>query len=162
MPQWQLKHRNGESYPSEVVSMELDDACAIQKLGWEKNFDWRKYFKSEERSNAHKLLVIGNDDYIQGAIAYQVAEDHVYVDLLESAPTNRHMNVQRQFTNVADVLLGVACMRSFEEEKDGFVCFTPKSGLYEYYKRRFKAKRSGSRMYIDNVAAIYLIRLYYT
>ncbi|HEY2491902.1 MAG TPA: hypothetical protein VGI33_03105 [Paenibacillus sp.] len=41
MPQWQLKHRSGELYPSEVISMSVSDARSLKQLGWERRkFDW--------------------------------------------------------------------------------------------------------------------------
>lgn len=160
MPQWQLKHKNGELYPSEVVSMQMADARSLQQLGWENEFSWKKYFQPDEYSNAYKLLVIGNS-FLQGAIAYRDELDHVYVDLLESSPMNRYRNKDREFLNVADVLLGAACYRSLYIGAGGFVAFTPKSKLYDYYAHRFHAKRIGARMFLDDLDARRLIGLYY-
>jgi hypothetical protein len=160
MPQWQLKHRDGELYPSEVISMEMSDARSLGQLGWERNLDWKKYFQPDEQSTAYKLLVIENS-FIQGAIAYRDREDYVYVDLLESSPTNRHNNKDREFKNVSDILLGAACLHSLDIGKDGYVMFTPKTYLFEYYAYRFNAKRIGTRMYLDTLDAKHLIGLYY-
>ena len=161
MPCWQLKHRSGEFYSSNVVAMTLKDSNTLSKLGWEKGFDWRKYFNKNEESDAYKLVIVGQNA-IQGAIAHKDAEDHVYIDLLESSPANRYINKQREFVNVADILLGAACLRSLEIGAQGFIAFTPKTKLYDYYKKRFKAKPLGrAQMYLDDVDAQRLIGLYY-
>lgn len=133
MPQWQLLHRSDELYPSEVISLEMADARALKQLGWDKAFDWEEYFKPSSLSDAYKLLVLGNN-FIQGAIAYHEAEDHVFVDLLESSPMNRYINTRREFVNVADVLLGEACVQSFNAGHNGFISFKPKTNLESYYK----------------------------
>ncbi|WP_410770152.1 hypothetical protein [Fontibacillus sp. BL9] len=162
MPQWQLKHKSGEFYPSEVIHMNLSDAQSLHQAGWEENFDWTRYLRSNESSTPYKLLVIGNNNYIQGAIAYHVREHCVFVDLLESAPLNRYKTKDRDFSNVTDVLLGEACVQSFAHGKQGEVAFIPKSNLYSYYKTRFGARYGGMRqMYLTSVEAIRLIRLYY-
>lgn len=88
MPHWQLKHRNGELYPSLITYMLLNDAQSLPHLGWERSFDWTIYLDKKVLSDAYKLIIVGNS-YIQGAIAYHVRKDHLYVDLLESAPENR-------------------------------------------------------------------------
>lgn len=161
MPQWQLKHRSGEVFPANFKIMDITDARSLPQLGWEKTFDWSKYIGPNNPATPYKLLVVG-DNYIQGAIAYQIREDSVFVELLESGPANRYMDPNREFINVTDILLGKACMESFYQNKDGFVSFIPKTKLEPYYARRFGAKRGGlGMMYLDNVAAIRLIRLYY-
>lgn len=65
MAQWQLKHKGGEVYPSEVIAMEMLDARSLRQLGQENNFYWSQYFQPEEPFQAYKLLVIGNS-FIQG------------------------------------------------------------------------------------------------
>ncbi|MET3846512.1 hypothetical protein ABIE48_000445 [Paenibacillus sp. OAE614] len=161
MPQWQLLHRSNELFPAEIIRMEMADARALKRLGWEQNFDWGVYFRPNEKSDAYKLLAVGNN-FIEGAIAYHIDEDSVFVDLLESAPSNRFYNRDREFKNVTDVLLGEACVQSFMAGKDGYVSFKPKTELYSYYERRFNAKYGGmGLMFLDNIAALRLIKLYY-
>ncbi|MGG4219384.1 hypothetical protein ABEW32_14280 [Paenibacillus jamilae] len=160
MPAWQLKHIKGEMFASEVTPMNVDESKNLHRLGWEQGFHWERYLEEEGESSAYKLSIIG-DRSLQGAIAYRVAEDHVYIDLLESSPHNRFNNPERQFINVTDVLLGAACLKSFEAGKDGFVAFTPKTRLYSYYADRFNAKKLGSRMYLNDIDAYRLIGLYY-
>lgn len=162
MPNWHLKHRSGELYPAKFEALKMNEARSLKDLGWEQTFDWSLYIGPNNPATPYKLLVVG-DNYIQGAIAYQIKNDHVFVDLLENAPLNRYNNPGRQFLNATDILLGEACMQSFLHKKDGFVSFIPKTRLYSYYAQRFNAKRGGlGLMYLDSVAALRLIELYYS
>ncbi|RRJ62216.1 hypothetical protein EHV15_04070 [Paenibacillus oralis] len=163
MSQWHLKHSNGELYPSQILQMNIVDTKSLHKAGWENTFDWTRYLGPNEVSMPYKLLVIGNS-VIQGAIAYyeDALERRIFVDLLESAPTNRHKNQNREFTNVADVLLGEACLQSFAAGYHGDVAFYPKTNLYTYYRERFHAHFGGrGMMFLTDVEAIRLIKLYY-
>ncbi|OMF12101.1 hypothetical protein BK131_19025 [Paenibacillus amylolyticus] len=161
MPQWQLKHRSGELYPAKFEVLKVNEARALKNQGWEQAFDWSLYIGSQHPATPYKLLVVGNNN-IQGAIAYQIKDDHIFVDLLENAPFNRYNHPNREFVNSTDLLLGEACLQSFLHKKDGFVSFIPKSKLYPYYTQRFNAKRGGlGLMYLDTVAALRLIELYY-
>jgi len=160
MPHWKLKHKSGEIYPAKIEVLKLNEAKALKDHGWEQPFDWSLYIGLQS-TTPYKLLIVGNN-IIQGAVAYQIKDDHLFIDLLESAPFNRYNHPQREFVNVADILLGEVCLQSFFHNKDGFVSFIPKSKLYSYYAERFNAKLGGrGLMYLDSVAALRLIKLYY-
>lgn len=64
----------------------------------------------------------------------------VEIDLLESAPSNRYINPNREFINVSDVLMGSACLLSLQLGFEGFVTFTPKTRLRACYAERFGAR----------------------
>ncbi|MFC3749659.1 hypothetical protein [Paenibacillus sp. GCM10012306] len=163
MGKWVLKHSDGESYDSEILDLELDEARSLKRLGWERKITWSKYLQKGSLSKPYKLLVLGDaNKTIQGAIAYKYDEGFVYVELLESAPTNRHNNPSRTFTNVSSILLGEACRKSFEAGFDGFICFKPKSNLDKYYITEFNAAYTGmGQMAIGTLEARRLIELYY-
>ncbi|TKJ88372.1 hypothetical protein PO903_08320 [Paenibacillus sp. PK4536] len=162
MPDWHLKDRLNHVYLAEIVSMVDSDTDNLHKLGWQVEFDWSIYCQSNNDYNAYKLLSI-HSSYIQGAIAYRDNDDHVYVDLLESAPQNRYRFKDRIFVNVTDVLLGQACLYSQSIGYDGFVSFVPKNELIRYYQQRFNAKFIGNSqgMYLDDIDARRIIELYY-
>lgn len=61
--------------------MTMNDAISLKELGWEQTFDWSIYINSINPVTPYKLLVVGNN-YIQGAIAYQMKDNYVFVDLL--------------------------------------------------------------------------------
>lgn len=63
---------------------------------------------------------------IEGAIALEPREDHVWIHLIEKAPHNRA--AAELYTFVANHLFAFASQRSFETA-DGFVAFDAKSGL---------------------------------
>ncbi|MEX8546781.1 MAG: hypothetical protein V5804_04190 [Mucilaginibacter sp.] len=56
-----------------------------KKNGW--NFDWKKEL-SNNFKELYKLTIVNNPNIIQGLISFTINADHVYMDLLESAPFN--------------------------------------------------------------------------
>lgn len=162
MPDWHLKDRMNHLYLANVLLMTHSDTEMLHQLGWEAEFDWSMYCHSDSEYNAYKLFSVYSS-YIQGAIAYRDNNDHVYIDLLESAPQNRYHFKNRFFVNVVDVLLGQACLYSQSIGYDGFVSFVPKNELITYYQQRFNAKFIGNSqsMYLDDIDARRIIELYY-
>lgn len=66
-----------------------------------------------------------------------------------------------KFEGIGGHLFAIACQISFEAGCDGFVAFTAKTNLVEYYKRTLKAQIiKGNRMYLDEEAANILIDKY--
>lgn len=78
------------------------------------------------------------------------------VDIVESAPHNYGKN--GKYKGVGGHLFAIACQCSLEAGCDGFVAFTAKSDLVDYYMKTLNAQIvRGNRMYIDEDAANILI-----
>lgn len=154
-----LLHRSGEHYPIVFFPLSPYDVKQMRKQkGWSLNFNWSVYFKYPS-VEIYKLLVDGSDR-IEGLLALEPMEDHAWVHLIESAPHNRGGN--REFYGVGGHLLAFACKKSQEFGYDGFIVFQAKTNLIDHYENTYGATlidRYG-RMYIDDVAADRLIRLY--
>ena len=81
------------------------------------------------------------------------------VEIAETAPHNYgHKGI---YAGVGAHLFAIACQVSFDAGYDGFVAFTSKSDLVEYYKEKLNAGVfRGRRMYIDEEAARILLDKY--
>ncbi|MBD3921550.1 hypothetical protein H8B09_22470 [Paenibacillus sp. PR3] len=111
-------------------------------------------------------MVIRGDDEIQGCIALEIKEDHIFVHLIESAP---HNFKGKMFDLIGEHLLGFACKISEELGYEGAVAFQSKTGpkslpLMRYYVgHRIRADHLGhGYMIIDGSSAKRLIMIYST
>lgn len=87
-------------------------------------------------------------------------KDHVFMNLLESAPFNVGEN--KLYEGVAGNLVAYACKVSFQKGFDGFVSFTAKSNLIEHYAETLGAIHfKNQRMIIDTKAAMFLVSKYF-
>lgn len=122
--------------------------------GWK--FDW-----SVTQKNGYTIyeLFVEDDDTVQGRISLKMDGGVADVDIVESAPHN--FGSEGKYEGVGGHLFAIACQVSLEAGCDGFVAFTAKSDLVEYYKRTLKAQIvRGNRMFIDEEAAGILIDKY--
>lgn len=97
------------------------------KNGW--RFDWTVEFEHPLRK-VYKLTIAGNS-IVQGIISLEVKSDHVYIHLVESAPSNvgRH----KVYAEVPLNLLAYACKISFNEGAAGCVKFISEPELIDLY-----------------------------
>lgn len=122
--------------------------------GWK--FDWSKTQKNGY--TVYELFVEG-DDTVQGRISLTIDGGVAEVDIVESAPHN--YGHTGKYEGIGGHLFAIACQISIEAGCDGFVAFTAKTNLVEYYKRTLKAQIiKGNRMYLDEEAANILIDKY--
>lgn len=100
-----------------------------------------------------------NDSTVQGRISVKVDGGVADVDIVETAPhNNSHAGI---YEGVGAHLFAIACQVSFDAGCDGFVAFTSKSDLIEYYKEKLNAGVfRDRRMYIDEDAAQILLDKY--
>ncbi|MFS0841313.1 hypothetical protein [Paenibacillus sp. 1P03SA] len=146
-----------ESFPVSFLQLHPYDVLENMKE-WDNAFNWTVYF-GLTGFEVYKMVIKGNDD-IQGAIALERKEDHVFVHLIESAPRNRFDKV---FERVGLNLVAFACKRSKELGHEGFVLFQSKTKLIQYYEKNMFAQHiGGGNMIISDVAANRLIELYLT
>lgn len=149
---------SGDSFPTEVSILTKNDLKGVtKKSGW--NFDWRAEFKNE-KSEQYKLTIVHNPNIIQGLLSITVETDHVFMNLLESAPFNIGQN--KLYEGVAGNLVAYACKLSFQRGFDGFVAFTAKTQLIEHYEKSLGAFHfKNQRMIIDTRASKNLVEKYF-
>jgi hypothetical protein len=152
------KVSSGENFDTEVIPLVKNDLTQVtKKNGW--NFNWRLEFNAPKRE-VYKLVIAQIPDTIQGIISLTVEFDHVYMNLLESAPFN--IGQTKEYQGVAGNLVAYACKRSFECGFDGNVAFTAKTRLIAHYIQALGAcVIGGQRMAILEIEARFLISKYY-
>jgi hypothetical protein len=103
---------------------------------------------------------VNNPDIIQGLLSISIESDHIYMDLLESAPFN--IGRQKLYEGVAGNLVAYACKTSFQKGYDGFVAFTAKTRLIKHYEETLGAYHfKNQRMIIDTKPAKFLVNKYF-
>lgn len=155
-----LHNQTGRTYP--VYFEELTLTEVTQEMNsWEESFDWTLYFGESKPGEIRTYkMKVKNQTQIEGAIALESRQDHVYIHLIESAPHNRNRKI---FDLVGEHLIAFACWQSRLCGYGGYVAFQSKSSprLINYYKQNIGAVEVGSGiMIIDEHAAQKLIMLY--
>jgi len=149
---------SGDSFMTEISFLTYTDLKQITK----KN-KWLFKWKSELDDNSkevYKLTIINNPTVIQGLISLSVKKEHIFMNLLESAPFNLGKN--KIYEGVAGNLVAYACKVSFQHGCDGYVSFTAKTKLIEHYEKTLGAQHFGGQlMIIDTIAAKNLVNRYF-
>jgi len=79
-----------DSFPTAITFLTKNDLKTItKKNGWA--FNWKAEFTQNERE-VYKLTIVNNSTIIQGLISLTIKLDHVFLNLLESAPFNIGQN----------------------------------------------------------------------
>ena len=137
---------SGDSFPTEVSRMTKADLKQVKKNGkW--NFDWASELNDNSRE-VYKLTIPNNPDIIQGLLSFSVKKDHIYMNLVESAPFNLGLN--KLYEGVPGNLVAYCCKFSFQQGFDGFVSFTSKTKLIDHYEKTLGAKHFGNHLMIIN------------
>lgn len=122
--------------------------------GW--RFNWGV---TEKDGYAIYELFLKDDAVVQGRISLKIEGGVADVEIVEAAPHNYGHNGQYQ--GVGGHLFAIACQKSLEAGYGGFVAFTSKSNLVEYYKKTLGAKVfRDRRLIIDEKAAQILLEKY--
>ncbi len=89
------------------------------------------------------------------------AADHVFVNLIESAPAN--VGPGKRYRGVPANLFAFACLRSRKIGFDGAVGLEAKSELIAHYEQSLGAKRIGMSQFmtIDDTASEELVKHYF-
>jgi predicted dithiol-disulfide oxidoreductase (DUF899 family) len=149
---------SGDSFTTEVSRLTKIDLKRInRKTGWK--FNW----KTEFECNTHevfKLTITNNPAIIQGLISFTIKKDHVFMELLESAPFN--LGKSKLYEGVPGNLVAYVCKVSFQQGFDGFVAFTAKTKLIAHYEKSLGAYHFGNHLMIINaLASLQLIEKYF-
>jgi len=149
---------SGDSFQTEIsILTKLDLKTVLKKNGW--NFNWKTDHKDLSRE-VYKLTIVNNPNVIQGLISITVENDHIFMNLLESAPFN--IGKRKLYEGVAGNLVAYACKLSFQKGYEGFVAFTAKTRLIEHYERTLGAYHfMNQRMIIETYSARKLVEKYF-
>ena len=90
---------SGDSFQTEVGLLTKADLKQVtKKNGWE--FNWNTELADNTRQ-VYKLTINNNPNIIQGLLSLTIEPDHIYMDLLESAPFNRgEINYTKEFREI--------------------------------------------------------------
>lgn len=149
---------SGDSFTTEVSRLTKIDLTRInRKTGWK--FNWKIEFESNSRE-VFKLTITNNPAIIQELISFTIKKDHVYMELLESAPFN--LGKSKLYEGVPGNLVAYVCKVSFQQGFDGFVAFTAKTKLITHYEKSLGAYHFGNHLMIINAhASLQLIEKYF-
>jgi hypothetical protein len=149
---------SGDSFQTEISRFTYADCKQVlKKNGWD--FDWKTELDSEI-NEVYKLTIVGNPNVIQGLLSIRRESDHVFMNLLESAPFNLGKN--KLYEGVAGNLVAYACKLSFQLGFEGFLSFTAKTRLIKHYEDTLGAFHfGGHKMIIPTHAAKILTDKYF-
>jgi len=149
---------SGDSFQTEVIRLSKADLKNITKSkGW--NFNWKSEY-NDLKKEVYKLTIVNNANIIQGLLSLTIEADHIFMDLLESAPFNIGRN--KIYEGVPGNLVAYACKVSFQKGFDGYVAFTAKTKLIEHYEKTLGAYHfNNQRMIIETNAAKVLVEKYF-
>ena len=149
---------SGDSFQTEVIRMSKTDLKYVTKTkGW--NFNWKAEF-IDIKKEVYKLTILNNPNIIQGLLSLTMEQDHVFMNLLESASFN--IGRYKIYEGVAGNLVAYACKISFQRGFDGYVAFTAKTKLIDHYEKTLGAYHfKNQRMIIETQPAKILVEKYF-
>ena len=116
---------SGDSFATEINFLTKADLKQItKKNGWA--FNWKSEL-DDNKKEVFKLTIPNNPTIVQGLLSFTIEADHVYMDLLESAPFNRGKN--KVYEGVAGNLVAYACKVSFQHGLTGIFHLQPRQNL---------------------------------
>lgn len=148
-----VEKSTGETVETEYYSRTLSIMESEYK-NWK--FNWQT---TEENGYTIYELFVKGDSTVQGRISLKIDGGLADIDIVETAPHN--YGSFGKYEGIGGHLFAIACQISLESGCDGYVAFTAKSSLIDYYRSTLGAKVfRGQRMYIDEVFATRLINKY--
>ncbi len=130
---------SGDNLPTDVLEVTPNDLKLVTKnRGW--NFNWKGELK-KEGVIVYKLVILGNENIIQGLISLEDRDDHVFVNIIENAPFNIGKN--KVYEGVPGNLLAYECRLSWDNGNLGLVSFVSKSKLVDHYEKSLGAIHVG-------------------
>lgn len=128
-----IRSKTGSTFNATISSFLKTDI--EQTKGWK--FDWKELYDHEAQ-----LFKLVYKRKIQGIIKLE-EENEAYFVLknIEVSPSN--YGSAGQYTNVAEILISFACLKSFELNTGhykGFLVFTSKGNLINYYQQKYGAE----------------------
>ena len=129
-----IRNRQGKEFKAQIDRFTRKN---IKGLDSKWKFNWNQLFNSSAL-----FFMVMYDEQIQGLIKLEEENASYYVlKNIEVAPWN--YGSKGRYKNIADILMSFACLKSFELNKGnykGFLVFTSKGNLIEYYKKKYNAE----------------------
>jgi hypothetical protein len=149
---------SGDSLPTNVALLEKGDLkLTLRKQDWV--FDWKSESKKKDRQ-VYKLTVQNNPQVIQGLLSLTIKADHIYMNLLESAPFNKGSH--KIYRGVPGNLVAFACKMSLEGGFEGVLSFHSKTRLILHYEKTLGAVHVGGHlMILQGTASLKLVAKYF-
>jgi hypothetical protein len=148
--------RTGKVFATRLVRLYPPDAARLASQKWQ--FDWTLELRNPDHE-VYALVIRDNPERLHGVISISDMDDHIFMDLLESAPFN--IGRDKEYTGVASNLVAFACYRAFKIGYDGIVAFEAKTKLIGHYETTLGAKLiAGNRMFINTPEAHILVNNY--
>lgn len=122
-------------YYREVTLKEIREKKYLKSNGWE--FDWD--IPIGMGFMVYGLVTEEFPEDVQGLIAVK-ANTHpeflcVFLEIVESAPTNKKVHPNRRYKGVGIDLIAFACQYSFDNNCDGYVKLTSKTSKFDFYDK---------------------------
>jgi len=125
----------GEVLKTLVLPVTKDDLKqTTKKNGW--LFDWKLELARPEYQ-VYKLVAEQEPQTIQGMVSLIKREDHVFMNLIESAPFNR--GKRKKYIGVCGNLTAFGCKMSKDYGFDGVIVYEPKTALISHYQKTLGA-----------------------
>lgn len=145
--------KEGKEYHGYISRVEEVD---IVNLNSRWKFNWSEIFVDDDLT--FKLV---KDNEIQGLVRLEFENDeYVIMKNVEVSPAN--FGLKGLFSNIAELLISFACYQTFRLNKGayiGYLAFTSKGNLIEYYQEKYGAELIfRERMIIAPQAALKLIK----
>jgi len=148
---------SGERFETEIVKINDEQSLLSKSKGWA--FDWIYELNYGDRE-VLALVIKENPSEYQGLVNFTDKGDHIFMELLESAPVNKGHG--KRYMGVPANLVAFLCKKSFEKGYRGSVAFVSKSNLIEHYEKMLGAKRfAANRMFIDSKQAYEHVHRYF-
>ena len=149
---------SGDSFQTEVSKLTTIDLINItKKNNWK--FDWKTEFNDIQKE-VYKLSIVNNSKIIQGLLSITFEKDHIFMNLLESAPFN--VGKKKLYEGVSGNLVAFACKLSFQKGFEGYVAFTSKTNLIKHYEENLGAYHfKNQRMILEPIASKKLVEKYF-
>lgn len=149
---------SGNCFDTDILEVDSKDIRLITKRnGW--LFDWNKEHKLNDRT-IYKLVIRGNTPIIQGLVSISIMDNHIHLNIVESAPFNR--GARKLYEGVGGNLFAFCCKKSFDTGYEGIITFVAKTKLIKHYKEQLGAKTiSGNKMVILTEKALFLTNKYF-
>ena len=145
--------KTGKIVDTQYNVIEVSKAFAKQLKTEKWKFDWYK-----TKGEVYQLT-LERDRLIQGLISLEDRNDHIYVELVESAPKNIGKN--KIYSGVGAHLFAIAAEKSFDAGYEGYVVLKPKTALTEHYKNKLGAiMMPNGNMNLSATVSIALIEKY--
>jgi hypothetical protein len=149
---------SGDSFDTEVSDVAISDLKSVTKInGWK--FNWKAELRLEDRK-VYQLTIRDNPMIIQGLMSISDYNDHFYLHLIESAPSN--IGKSKIYRGVPGNLFAFVCKQSWDKGNFGLVSFQSKTKLINHYMDSLGAMHvGGHKMVIFPEAALKLIVQYF-